>query len=489
MSFSLYASFMSVFPSLMPEEYKKSVQYTGSKKGELVEGWNPMTKKWEYNSQEEWDNIDKRKDVQKPTENTSTDMKKLKGMDLSNLEVPEFDEEGAPTGKTKTVDKGDFKINLNVGPTKGPVHVQNRRTSEKTGKEFGEGLPEGEGLEDVALVMERSALQQLRGKMSETVNKRFDKNDQSYSETVEQGVVNHCQMAENLTKLLEPSNGFDPNVLFTGLLSRIKGDVEGQGGFENPTAEDVKNKISASAGRLKEGKGDPNDANMITQFIAAFVDGLTEVIECNQGDVSKQASKDQFDTIWPSFRDSFGLTDNDKDKLLERVEGYKKLAGGLSDTLSGKSGRKAQTRAGRMPNDPAYKIEDEDALIKGDISGSMHSQLLAQELSTTLLGGKGPKIKDPGESVQVTDTGLLNARALDALLLTAGGKNEHGDNVFHTAYEMINGMQKITGCPKVSQEQATNIMVILRKGKSFTEAMEEVFPFPKDGRLPWRDGN
>jgi hypothetical protein len=164
------------------------------------------------------------------------------------------------------------------------------------------------------------------------------------------------------------------------------------------------------------------------------------------------------------------------------VQGYKEIAGGVSDTLSGKGTRKDDTRGGFMPTDTDYKIEDEDALIKGDISGSMHSCTLAQELSESLIGGKG--IKQRGESVLVTDKEQLDARALDALSLTAGGKvkGKEIDVVLHTAYEMINGMRAISGAPKVSQSQATTIMSAMFKGGTFTNAMESLFPKEK---LPW----
>jgi hypothetical protein len=482
MSGSIYSQFMRAFIEYIPGDYDKSVRLTGGSKGELLEGWNPTTRKWEFNSKEEWDNIEQRKGAPLDT-NKKTEMQHLQGMDLSSLEYPEFNEDGSSTGRTKTVNMGNFTLDKTLQKDdRRRVHVQEKNT------DFGEGL------EEQQLVTERFALKQLREKMTETVNKRFDihaKKDKDslkgtdYSESVAKGVVNHCEMAEKLTDLLKDTgDGFNPEDLFIkdGLLCRIKGNTEGQGGFADPKPQEVIQEITQAAGRLKQGKGTGDDANRITQFIAAFVDGLTEVIE------QKPLATGQFEKVWKKFQTAFELEDDDKEKLLERVEGYKKLAGGMADTLSGKGTRKDLTRGGFMPNDSRYKIEDEDALIKGDISGSMHSQLLAQELSSTLLGGKGPKIKDPGESVQITDTGLLNARAQDALLLTAGGRDDKGDNVFHTAYEMINGMRKISGCPKVSQQQANNIIVMLRGGYSFTAAMEETFPSPEDGKLPWRDG-
>jgi hypothetical protein len=512
MSGSLFAQFINVFMPILPNEYKKNlhftpsrdgdklegwnpttqaweyhtedewdeigdksvVSFTGNKEGELIEGWNPITQKKELNSKEEWANIEKRRGPKMDTK--KAEMEHLEGMDLSGLEVPEFDEHGAPTGKTKKVDMGDFTL-------KAPVHVQSKDET------FGKGL------EEQQLVVERFAFKQMRAKMTDTINKRFDTKDVHYSETAKQGMVNHCAMAQGLTSLLKKDGDFDPADLFKsfevddqkggkkkegGLLSRIVGSTEGQGGFAKPTPEEVMKQIMESADRLKAGRGTGDDGNKITQFLAAFVDGLTEVIE------GSSTGGKQFEQIWPKFATAFGLKDGDKKKLLERIEGYKKLAGGMSDTLSGKGTRKGVVRGGSMPTDERYKIEEEDALIKGDISGSMHSQLLAQELSTTLFDTKGPKIKDQGESVQLVDTGLLNARAHDALMLTAGGKDVEGDSVFHTAFEMINGMQKITGCPRVSQKQASDIMVMLRGGMTFTEAMEEIFPSNDDGKLPWR---
>lgn len=484
MSFSLVAGFINTFIDYIPGDYKKNVHFTYVTNGELIEGWNPMNQKWEFNSKEEWDHIENRKGEKMKPEKTK--MQQLNGMDLSKLEVPELDSEGASTGRTKTVDMGNFTLPHNdEKPREGKVHVQ------KKNMEFGDGLEEQE------LVVERFALKDMRGKLTDTVNKRFDKNDKNYSETAKQAMVNHCDMAEKLAGLLSPDDKFDPSDLFKefqvddgkggkkkegGLLARIIGSTEGQGGFakspkgELPTPETVKNAIIESAKRLKKGEGTGDDANKITQFIAAFVDGLTEV---NEGSAT---GNKQFEAIGNKFEDAFDLKRGDKKKLLERVKGYKKLAGGMSDTESGKGARKGVTRDGFMTDDPRYDIKEKDALIKGDISGSMHSQLLAQELSSTLSNNKGSKIKDPGESVQLVDKGLLNARAYDALLLTAGGKDDKGDSVFHTAFEMINGMQKITGCPKVTQKQSMEIMVMLRRGMTFTTAMEETFP---DEKLPW----
>jgi hypothetical protein len=207
----------------------------------------------------------------------------------------------------------------------------------------------------------------------------------------------------------------------------------------------------------------------------------------------KKKPIEQFDKAWPMFAELFGLEDDDKGALLRRVQGYKEIAGGVADTLSGKGTRKDDTRGGFMPTDTDYRIDDEDALIKGDISGSMHSCLLAQELSESLLGRevvneRGEKvivkqgIKQRGEPVLVTDPKVLDARALDALALTAGGKIGSFDLVLHTAYEMINGMRAISGAPKVNQSQATTVMASMLKGVPFTEAMASILPAEK---LPW----
>ena len=78
------------------------------------------------------------------------------------------------------------------------------------------------------------------------------------------------------------------------------------------------------------------------------------------------------------------------------------------------------------------------------------------------------------------DKGVLNARALDALALTAGGKKGDEDLVFHTAYEMINGMRAITGLPSINQIMATDIMARMLEGQSFTDAVEALFE-----DVPW----
>jgi len=202
---------------------------------------------------------------------------------------------------------------------------------------------------------------------------------------------------------------------------------------------------------------------MVMQFIGCFVDGLTEVTE------GKKTAKEQFDELWPQFR----LGDDRKEKLLKRVEGYKQLAGAASDTLSGKSARKGDTRKGFMSDDPRKQLES-TALIRNDLSGSMHSSLMAQEIAEGLFGDG--EIKEMGAPVVLTDKNLVNARATDALALTAGGKEGEEDTVYHTAFEMINGMQGITGAPPVSQAMATEIMDLMAHGSSFTDAMELHYP-------------
>lgn len=325
---------------------------------------------------------------------------------------------------------------------------------------------------EARLGIERKATEKMRKDLTDNLNKRTGK--------AKKGVENNCKMATGLAGLLKAN----PEMLNEGgLFSRIVGgteaQIEGQGQHKidkkKPDAQVVIKTITESAGRLAQGKGEGNDANNVLQFIGCFVDGLTEV---NEG---KKDAKEQFEKVWPSFRDSFKLEDKDKKKLLDRVLGYKEVAGAASDTLSGKGTRKDNTRAGKMPNDPRLKIEDDNALIKGDISGSMHSCLLAQELSESLMGGEG--IKSMGDPVLVKDKVLINARALDALAITAGGKKGETDTVFHTAYEMINGMRAISGAPQVSQPIATEIMDRMMKGTSFTDAMESIF---KGEKLPWQ---
>lgn len=66
--------------------------------------------------------------------------------------------------------------------------------------------------------------------------------------------------------------------------------------------------------------------------------------------------------------------------------------------------------------------------------------------------------------------------------MTAGGKIGDSDLVLHTAYEMINGMRAISGTPKVTQRQATEVMGIMLLGGAFTDAMEGIF---ERDQLPW----
>ncbi len=447
---SLYKEAKEAFAKRGSEE---TGALTGKTKGEMVEAWNGLTEAYEYKHPDEWERLTRR--------------------DKLNLDIL-FDED---------YDKNRVKEMQKVGSG---VHVQDDTS----------------GLAEDRLKTEREATRQMRAGLTDNIKSRTEK--------AKEDVKNNSDMAQKMVTLLEEN----PDLLDTdGLLSRIMGGISGQGQFSvsnnkwdketDPTvrkqkqneqnetnrslAPKVIKEISEAGERLKAGKGEGEDGNRVLQFISCFVDGLTEVTE------GKKKAGEQFDKVWPMFRDMFGLEDGDKKALLKRVEGYKEIAGGVADTLSGKGTRKDDTRGGKMPTDLDYKIEDEDALIKGDISGSMHSCLLAQEISESLLGReveneKGekvlvkPGIKAKGESVLVTDKGMLDARALDALALTAGGKIGDNDIVLHTAYEMINGMRAISGTPKVNQSQATHVMGLMLKGVGFTVAMESIFP-EKD--LPW----
>jgi len=438
--------------ALDDRKVEETGELTGNSKGELVEGWNGITERYEYKHPDEWARL--------------VDRDKL---DLDSL----FDENYETNRRTKMTEL-DSK-----------VHVL-----------------KDDGQSKERLEIERKATALMRAGLTDNVKHRTGK--------AQEDVKNNSEMAQKLVALLEKN----PDLLDTdGLLSRIVGPIVGQGQFNIPNNDWDKEKnpqlkkqmqdeqnetnrkqagvvitsITEASKRLKAGKGEGEDANKITQFISCFVDGLTEVTE------GKKKPIEQLDKIWPLFRDTFGLEDDDKGKLLRRVQGYKEIAGGVSDTLSGKGTRKGDTRDGYMPTDVDYKIEDEDALIKGDISGSMHSCLLAQELSESLLGREEekengekvvvkPGLKQRGESVLVKDKNLLDARALDALALTAGGKIGNNDLVLHTAYEMINGMRAISGTPKVSQSQATTVMKAMLEGNTFTNAMESIFPKEK---LPW----
>ena len=419
-----------VAAALYDRNFMKVGELTGLEKSGLVQGWNPVARKFEYWSPEEWKKIIARSGSEKPVASKSASMEQ-------------------------------------VNSTKVFVQKQYKDGDEQSIVDLSENR----------LVVERDATEKLRAKLSGTVNDRM----KNGTKEVKKGVENHCDMAVKLASLLEKGGGypedFDPADLFKkgGLLFRLIGNTKGQGQSVVANPAEIMKGITEAAARLKDGKGEGEDAAKITSFIANFVDGLTEVNE------KSETGEKQFDALWPKFQSAFGLKKEDKAKLMERVDGYKKIAGGISDTLSGKGARKGLTRQGLMPNDENYKINDPEALIKGDISGSMHSQLLAQELSESLMGGGG--IKDPGADVRVKDKAVLNARVLDALLMTAGGKDDKGsDQVYHTAYEMINGMEAITGCPDIDQMTATSVMVMLRKGMSFTDAMEELLP---PDELPW----
>jgi hypothetical protein len=428
---------------------KKMGERTPYSKGELVQGWNSTTETFEYHHPDEWQRMITRQGSAKPTNETSTKMVNLK----------------VQTGKSLFVKDKEGNIVLDENPTPlkdSGVFLQDHGNSFVPTSEF-------------RLKWEREATAEIRKKLTEDVKSRTGE--------AKKGVENNCKMADKLTALLKGH----PELLKKDMLfGRIVGNTDGQGQHDidqnNPDPEVVITNIKGASDRLAKGEGKEGDANMVMQFIGCFVDGLTEVIESNMGDKTKDPVKQQFETIWPVFRDAFGLTDQDKGKLLRRVAGYKEIAGGVADTVSGKPARKGQTRNGMMPNDPNFKVEgDEDGLIRNDISGSMHSQLLAQELSESLMGGKG--IKDTGESVQIIDKDVLNARARDALALTAGGKKGGKEEfIMHTAFEMINGMRAISGIPPIDEMGASHAMRLMRRGASFTDAMEAVF---RPDQLPW----
>ncbi len=349
---------------------------------------------------------------------------------------------------------------------------------------------------------ERETSQKLRGDMTETINKRLEKEG-----PVKEGIQNNVALAKKLASLLkDPSinpgdllkdhptgrkNEKDEEIKEDGILKRIIGNIDGQGQFPKDDPTEVADGIEEISTRLtddKKLKGD--DANKIQQFISCFVDGLTEVNEKNK------SAQDQFELLWPKMETAFGLKEEDKARLMERVQVYKKLAGGLADTEgSGKGTRKKFTREGMM-TEGKNTIDDPEALIANDISGSMHSQFLAMELAETLSGNAKDELGQPikgfksaGASVQIKDKDVLDARMIDALTMTAGGKHKGGkldgkDRVMHTAYEMINGSQAITGLAnKVSQATATKVMELLKDGKSFSQAMEEALP---DEVFPWQ---
>jgi hypothetical protein len=403
---------------------------TGKVDGQLVEGWNATTKKYEYHHPDEWEHF-----------------KQREGIGLGN----------------------EIKMTA-LGS--GGVHIQPHKGTDK--------LPLAPVFERL-LKQERDTTAELRKKLSEEVNKRTG--------GAEEDRRNNCEMAARLTKVLETN----PDLLKDGgLFGRIVGNSPGQGQHvvdkNNLDSKEIVKNINEASKRLAEGQGQPDDANMVLQFIGCFVDGLTEV---NEG---KNPAADQFKKIRNELCVALKIQPKDLDALMTRVEGFKEIANGVADTGMGKGARKKYTRKSdnhdaAMPESPEWQINDEDALIKNDISGSMHSCLLAQEFSESLVGGKG--IKGKGESVKVEDLEKLNARVVDALALTAGarvtkkdqnGKEVHEENVLHTAYEMINGMRAITGMPEIDQMTATQIMILLGKGKTFTDAVETIFP-PK--KLPW----
>ena len=325
------------------------------------------------------------------------------------------------------------------------------------------------------LAFERKASQWMRGNLTKDLNKRSGKAKES--------LTRNCEMATGLAGILESH----PELLEKdGLLSRIVGSVEGQGQHaKEGGANDAVAKVKEAAERLKGGGGEGEDGALVLQFIGCFTDGLTEVIE------GKPKAKGQLDTIWPEFCAVFGVAEEDqeafKKSLLGRVESFKAIAGGRSDTLVGKGSRKDKTREGINPEDLRLRITEHDVLIKGDVSGSVHSCFMAYELAEAL---KNPGGIDVDGDVQLTDRGLIDARVVDALSMTAGGrlapvkiaKETEADLVFHTAWEMLNGMRGITGTPTVTQEQATQIMEGLWKGKPYTGIMEKMFP---DERFAW----
>lgn len=460
---------------LQPPEEGEMGFRTGKKKGELEEGLNSKNGKLEYHSKAEWLNLRLRAfelpDTTDEQEQYDRDFPPLPG----TTPTPRVD----PKGKTpmKKVETG-----------KSSVSVLNDKWV---------------GGAEARLKIERQATRKIRKDLTLNVNSRQGK--------AKEGVKKNSDMAKGLTALLAK---YPELVESDGLLSRIAGSVEGQGQHaikkpkvpvmdKNDPPAQVKNEkgelqfkeevdtadvalavqnVTAAAERLSKGKGVDQDANIVMQFIGCFVDGMTEVTE------GKPKAAQQFDLIWPDFAKAFKLKDEDKEKLLNRVKGYKEIAGGAADTLSGKGTRKNDTRGTnddkqvRMPNDPRLKIDDDNALIKNDISGSMHSSVMAQELAESL--APGGVIKEEGDSVLVKDKDLINARVIDALALTAGGMNGQSDLVMHTAFEMINGIQAITGLPPISQVLATEIMDRMEKGQSFTDAVE---PFFDDEQLPWKN--
>jgi len=429
---------MPTHVQLALEPYKVAFRKTGHVDGLLEERFNPDTGQNEFKTQQEWERI-----------------LELTGPAPTAPNTTDYDREFPPLpGVAPAVPTPTTGVSRMNAVDKG-VHVANSGW---------------EAAAQARLRIERGATSALRAGMTSHQNKRTG--------VAKQGVENACEMAGGLAEILVSQPQL---VQKGGLLVRIMGGVAGQGQHaknedetEQQTASRIAARIQAAAGRLALGGGEDDDGNMILQFIGCFADGLTEVIE------GKSPAVEQFDTLWPLIQRTFGLQANDKQKLLDRVDGYKQIAGAASDTLSGKVKRRGHTRKGEMPNDPRLKISDSNALIKGDISGSMHSSLLAQELATTLFAGN--PIKPRGASVLVTDKRLLDARAMDAIALTAGGMEGVQDTVYHTAFEMLNGMRAISGAPEVSQAMATEIMDRMSKGASYTDAFEESFD---DDDLPW----
>lgn len=429
----------------------------GLKQGWVPDGEGKGGGTFQYQSEEEWENLRKRGVKQ----------------DLEPTAIP-----------MTVVFDGANKVHLRAGQD--PKEAQKRldEAQQRLGKE-------------------RETSEKLRKDMNDTIEKRMKTDG-----PVKQGIINNVDFAKKLAGLLkDPSikpedllkdhptgrkNDKGGDIKEDGILKRIIGNIDGQGQFSKDDPTEVAEGIEAISGRIEKGdKLENEDANKIQQFISCFVDGLTEVNEKNK------SAQDQFELLWPKLEEAFKLKKEDKARLMERVQVYKKLAGGLADTEgSGKGTRKKFTREGKMTVGD-NTIADPEALIANDISGSMHSQFLAMEIAETLSGKmKDEKdklipagFKSAGESVQIKDKDVLDARMIDALTITAGGKHKGGpldgkDRVMHTAYEMINGSQAITGLAnKVTQATATRVMELLKDGNSFSQAMEEALP---DEVFPWQ---
>ena len=327
------------------------------------------------------------------------------------------------------------------------------------------------------LQFERKATAWMRDSLTARVGDRTGRAKES--------VESNCDMASGLAGLLESH----PELIEKGgLLARIVGPVVGQGQHgSDDSAEDVATKIKEASERLKSGGGEGPDGNLVLQFIGCFADGLTEVTE------GQETAKKQLDAIWPDFCGVFGVADEDQETfkaaLLKRVENFKAIAGGRSDTMAGKGARKGDTRKGINPDDPRLRLTEHDVLIKGDVSGSVHSCFLAYELAETL---EDPSSLDEERDVTLTDSKLVDGRVFDALSMTAGGKKAPGridkeqdpDLVFHTAYEMLNGLRGMTGAPALTQDQATKVMEGLWRGKGYTRTMQAMFPKHRFSWMP-----